>query len=222
MRDQERASMLVFPKKRIWSLVGVPRVGKGSLAQYLVDTRGFTALAFADQVKEEYGISKEEFESAKIAENIEELRQKLWDFSAKIKAKDPLHFISGVMEKAVSLPGSVVITDIRTQDELNAFYNYKKTNDNRRVYFISDGEVKYEDVLIPGTKLSYDQLFVESSKYDLRTIINPKKGLYYFYQDLDRLFFQEDIKDLLSDPKEKVLIEKYVEQFEVKTKKETK
>src|SRR5690242_14178452 len=116
--------MVVFPKKRIFGLIGAPRSGKDTVANYLQETRNFGAMAFADKIKEEFGISKEDFEAAKIAGNIEDLRKKLWDFSAVKKKIDPLYFIKKVMDEANSYQKSTVITDIRTLDELEAFFNY--------------------------------------------------------------------------------------------------
>jgi len=75
--------MIAFPFKRIYGLVGAMRTGKDSVANFLIETRGFKQIAFADQIKEEFGISKEDFEAAKIAGNIEELRSTDFAFSSK-------------------------------------------------------------------------------------------------------------------------------------------
>ena len=46
--------MIGVPFKRAFGLVGAVRSGKDSVANFLVETRGFVPLAFADQIKEEF------------------------------------------------------------------------------------------------------------------------------------------------------------------------
>jgi len=214
--------MIAFPKKRIFGLIGAPRSGKDSVAKFLEETRGFVSLAFADQIKDEFGISKEDFEAAKIAGNIEELRQKLWDFSAKLKQQDPLHFIRSVMQKAARLEKSVVITDIRTEDELNSFYGLEKTNDMiRRVYYVTTSAAgNFSGDVLAGSKLpmallcKYAQAGSEAEMYCLSN--HRQDGLFYFHQELDQFFFREDVKDLLHNSAEKEIVENYLFQYDVR------
>lgn len=211
--------MIAFPKKRIFGLIGAPRSGKDSVAKYLEETRGFASLAFADQIKEEFGISKEDFEAAKIAGNIEELRQKLWDFSAKLKQQDPLHFIRSVMQKAVNSNESVVITDIRTEDELNAFYDLEKTKEIRRIYYVITGEKHFDGNMLAGSKLSKDTLLkhmAASSTREMYYLPNMTNGLFYFHQELDQFFFREDVKDLLHNRIEQDTVEQYLFQYDIR------
>jgi hypothetical protein len=207
--------MIWFPHKRIFGLIGQPRAGKDEVAKYLSDTRNFEILAFADQIKEEFGVSKEEFEAAKIAGNIEALRKKLWDFSDKIKEEDPLHFINNIINKTIGLSKSVVITDIRTQDELEKFYSLP----NARVYFIIRDDIfVYKNDLLTGSKLPaklIETYLTGETICDMRTIKNIENGVYYFHRELDDFFFKEDIKDLLHSSTEQDVV-RYLGQYDIR------
>lgn len=213
---------VAFPFRRVFGLVGAMRTGKDSVANFLSETRGFKQMAFADQIKEEFGVSKEDFEAAKIAGNIEELRSRLWAFSADKKKDDPNYFIKKVVEKAEKSEQSIVITDIRTEEELSAFYNIDSRI--KRVYWIRgdcDGEID-ENGLLAGSKLKEEVvancLSPSLTVYDTRCIHNEKTGLYAFYRQLDRYFFHEDIEDIRSDLMLSNNVKAYTDQFEIKLK----
>lgn len=190
--------MIVYPHKRIFGLLGAPRSGKDTVAKYLQESRNFVAFAFADKIKEEYGISKEDFEAAKITGDIERLRQELWDFSAKKKLEDPQYFIRLVMEEATNTKESVVITDIRTEDEFYALFQYSPAGILTRVYNVNYDMEKYkDDYRLTGTKISRN--FYCNQKIALgriRQIDNKEPGLFNFYRKLEEFFFKEDIMDL--------------------------
>lgn len=213
--------MIVFPFKRIFGLIGAPRAGKDSVAQFLQETREFEPIAFADRIKEEFGISKEDFEAAKIAGNIDSLREQLWAFSAEKKKDDPLYFINLVIRDTLANQDSVVITDIRTPEELKAVQSVG------RVYWVSrviQGDQDESGRLI-GSKLDFDDLVDQLHKRsNIRLINNKYKGLFSFYKDLDKFFFMEDIMDLSDSPSDKYhkqekrgAMMSYMEQFEVRT-----
>ena len=213
--------MIGFPFKRVFGLIGGMRVGKNEVANFLTETRGFEQLAFADQVKDEFGISKCDFEAAKIAGNIEELRNKLWSFSAEKKKNDPEYFIKKVIKRAMDSNKSVVITDIRTPEEFNALLSIK----NSRIYWVHDssfngGEFD-ENHLLSGSKLPekmiVDYACLEEIKYKIESIFNNKSGLYSFYKYLDKFFFMEDTKDILGEPDIKTL-SIYINQFDIRLK----
>lgn len=190
--------MIQFPFKRVFGLVGAPRAGKDSVAQFLRETRGFEARAFADKIKEDFGISKEEFEAAKIAGNIEKLRDKLWAFSADKKQNDPLYFINLVVKDSLAIEKSVVITDIRTPEEFSAVKNIG------RIYwvsrdFTSDYEEKDSTRYLSGSKLLFDELTDGLQCGNIRGIGN-RSGLVDFLKDLEKIFFMEDIMDLSDSP----------------------
>lgn len=217
-----------FPFKRIYGMIGAIRTGKNSIADFLSETRGFMQIAFADQVKEEFGISNADFESAKIAGNIEKLREQLWAFSAEKKKEDSQYFISKVIEKASNSDQSVIITDIRTKEELTAFLhmelNYFKF---KRIYWVRSNEEGEFDKnrCLAGSKLSektiINYMYSELPEYDIRCIFNKKKtGLYEFYQQLDGFFFLEDIKDIIKIERfYRTGLSSYINQFEIKQRR---
>jgi len=216
--------MIATYVNRVFGLIGAVRVGKGSVANFLTETRGFKQIAFADQIKEEFGISKADFEAAKIAGNIEELRSKLWEFSAAKKKDDPLYFIKKVIDKAQNYDGNVIITDIRTEQELIGFYNIKcaSLTKLKRVYWVR-GDPKQEidkNDKINGSKLLSSTIahYINISKCDLRPIYNNNDGLYAFYQQLDKFFFIEDVEDIQNNQIFKDDIRLYLGQFEIKLK----
>lgn len=213
--------MIAFPFKRIFGLIGAPRVGKDSVAQFLQESRGFRPMAFADKIKEEFGVSNEDFEAAKIAGNIEELRQKLWDFSAEKKRAKPGYFIDKVTETIIDSKDSVVVTDIRTQDELEAI-----TEVGGRIYWVvgKDLQSTGESGLLLGSKLFLSFLVDEAKANRVRILKNDVKGLFRFFQHLENHFFQEDIMDLSDSPSDKQSDNKhrtmlsYLDQFEARSR----
>lgn len=213
--------MIAFPYKRIFGIIGAPRTGKDTVAKYLQESRDFVPMAFADKIKEEFGISKEDFEAAKIAGNIDELRNKLWEFSATKKAVDPMYFIKKTMDAAVNAKKSVIITDIRTKEEITAFYNYGSIDCPRRIYsiFHPDFSKKDNDGCLMGTQIASS--FLDDLEYDgtIKVIFNTMERLYGFLYELENFFFKEDIIDLAlagDDLKLRSLVSDYVSQFNIR------
>lgn len=204
-------------------------MGKDTVAKFLQESRNFVAVAFADKIKEEYGVSIEDFEAAKISGEITKMRAELWKFSAEKKKEDPLYFIRKVMEDVVNSDKSVVITDIRTPDELRSFYEYGESDSIRRVYYIVD-QANQEGSIS-------DEGFIKESKLHRRDIIpfldtpnmehiinNSRMGVYKFSRTLEKFFFTEDIMDLSGpsdkpDPEDYIMWRRtythYIEQFNV-------
>lgn len=207
--------MLKFPKKRVYGLLGAPRSGKDAVAQYLKETRGFEVFAFGDQIKEEFGISIEDFESAKISGDIEKVRNEIWAFSEQVRAKDPMHFINRIVEKIKASRNSAVVTDIRTKDELNAIYDFVL---ECSMYFVDAGEPYKKDGLLIQSKLKMESINVGRRLGRIKTIKNDKHGLYYFYQYLDRFFMNEDIGHLISNRDAREEMIRYLEQFNINQK----
>lgn len=209
-----------FPYKRLYGFIGAERSGKDKIADFLTETRSFEQYAFADQIKEEFGIAKEDFEASKIAGNITDLRKRLWDFSAKKKEKDPLYFIRKVIDKAQKSIKSIVITDIRTGEELSEFIKMDDKSCICTVYWIrthKDDEIdKYG--YIKGSKLK--ALEVYNTK-DIKSIINREHdGLYNLYKKMDKFFFIEDIIDLFRLNHKTTDIKEYIQQFNIQAKQE--
>ena len=189
--------MIKFPYKRIIGLLGVPRSGKNTVAKYLQESRNFATMAFADKIKEEYGITKEDFEAAKITGDIEKLRQDLWDFSASKKKKEPLYFIDKVIKDALNLTQSVIITDIRTINELDCFLAIPV---NKRIYWIIRGMLKNqfnESNILKGSKLKEIDIFKGTRKPFIYMLKNNFNGSYKLIKYLEQFFFKEDIIDLV-------------------------
>ena len=216
--------MIEFPYKKVLGIIGEDRAGKDTVAKYLQETRNFVPYAFADKIKEEFGISKEDFEAAKIAGNIEELRQKLWNFSAAKKEKDTLYFIRKVINDVILAEKSAIITDIRTIDELHAFFDMDNGFHVKRLYLIKTGEEQPDNNgNFQGTKLSYNLLSSLISDNKIRTLNNNNDGLFDFLCRLDKFFFNEDILDLagfgydMSGKKDTML--SYLSQFDISKRK---
>lgn len=209
--------MINYPFKCVYGLMGPPRSGKDIVAKYLQESRDFVSLAFADKIKEEYGISVSDFESAKTSSNIEELRQELWGFSASKKAINPYYFIDLVLEEAMSTNKSVVFTDIRTDDEFNAIFKKFSLNHTAKVYSINHKSF-YDG--IPGTQISQELCVARMS--DIGRIYNSHNGLSAFRSELDHFFFTEDVINLMSYnatstiANNKIDMVKYLEQFTVR------
>lgn len=232
--------MVKYPNKRVFGLIGAPRSGKDTVAKYLQESRNFASMAFADKIKEEYGISKEDFETAKITGEIDRLREELWNFSANKKKEDPEYFIRLVMEETAKIERSIVITDIRTEDEFNALFKYLPANIIKRVYMIGDSADAWESIdgdfcnyKIKDSKISKEfycnQWIV---KQRIRCIDNKRNGLYKFYLYLNNFFFKEDIMDLVGpcsddlldpDPDKQIyhkkmwreIVSDYISQFDI-------
>lgn len=214
--------MIEFPKKRIYGLVGVPRAGKDSVADFLGETRGFVKLAFADKVKEEFGINKDEFEAAKISGDASTLRDDLWGFSESIKKKDPEYFIRSVISDAKAMDQSCVITDIRTVDEADSVlaaggHIYWIARGAQSQYEVNAGAFHDDSVNLIGSKLKmsylYEKLDDKDCSFDLLDVYGS--GLFSMYRQLESIFFSEDIICISKDGDRDKLI-RYMGQFDTR------
>jgi len=190
--------MIVCPVKRIYGLLGAPRSGKDQVAKFLEENRGFKRMAFGNKIKEEFGVSKVEFEEAKITGKIDKLREDLWKFSASKKKDDPLYFVRQVIQDAHDSKTSVVITDIRTQDEWDWFFEAPLNHEAfKRTFMVCRGSWSnqfVDDMLIESEfrrKFIWDYFGKEA-----RVIFNMFDSLYELYRSLDQKFFNEDIIDM--------------------------
>jgi len=110
--------------KVLIGLIGAPGAGKDVLADFLVENRGFRQFAFADKVKEGYyfasGFSEEQFKAARNTELEQTIRNGLWAFSDEMRSKyGNLYFIAPVIQEITACGQSVVVSDVRTPDELS-------------------------------------------------------------------------------------------------------
>lgn len=213
--------MEYYGKKRIFGILGSPRVGKDLVAKYLRESRNFVPLAFADKIKEEFGISKEDFEMAKVSGKIEQVRKDLWEFSAEKKKDNPLYFIEKVIEQVRTEVRSVVITDVRTINELNAIANLASANVIARAYLVSRGKIFDGNGRIIGSEIDDKTIIAYEEKELLRYINNDGKfgegdGLYKFLRRLEKYFFIEDMADMFeASYTSREVIRMYVKQFDV-------
>ena len=219
--------MIDFSKKRIYSLLGSPRSGKDTVAKYLQESRNFVTMAFGDKIKEQFGISIEDFELAKVSGDIDKIRKDLWDFStSKIKQyNDPAYFIRSLMDDAISEKRSVVITDIRTPLELSAIC---KLNCNiKKVFNVIKGkeQIYLDNNMLEDSKLHKLDIEVAKDAGYLALINNVEKQSYKFIDYLKNFFFIEDIINFvcfnedLSDKQKlekKLIISKYIQQFDIR------
>lgn len=175
-------------------LLGAPKAGKDAFASCLVE-KGYTRLAFADQIKEEYykvsGFSEHDFKAGSF-ETENKIRKDLWKYSANaIENHGDFYFIEPVINRALrSRP--FIITDIRTTDEL---YSVQKIGTVKVFWIIRDYFNTVREAwkygVIPGTKipLSITGKFVK---------------FFNEYKDLDGLYraiykFLEEEKYMLED-----------------------
>ncbi len=208
---------ILYPFKRVYGLIGAPRSGKDLIANFLVETRGFTKIAFADQIKLEFGISDADFDAAKSTGSDLELRNKLWDFSAEKKKNDPEYFIRTVINKINALQESVVVTDIRTQDELRAFYGVplvRQTSAGKLFLVTKNGQYVASSGHIAGSKILESDLQDYFDTGKCQRIVNNDSGLCDFYQHLDEFFFMQDIVNLSN----KLQLLNYLRQFNITRK----
>jgi hypothetical protein len=86
----------------------------------------------------------------------------------------------------------VVVTDVRTEDEMGAVLGVPK--ENCRIYWVRNnyGNDIRENGILEGSKILEDSLF----RQDIRKIYNMKNGVFSFYRDLEHFFFTEDVKDI--------------------------
>lgn len=173
-------------------LIGAPGAGKDVVADYLVKNKGFTRFAFADQIKKEFyahsKFSEEDFKLSRGTALEQEIRKKLWEYSARYTKQDELHFISPVMQAIQDVFGPVIITDVRTPAELRIteLFNFKIVLILRKHKEELKGEYKLGlGKVIPGTKIPLARaidfpIFWNDADTLEKTYVNIEE----FYQEL--------------------------------------
>lgn len=132
-------------------IIGAPGAGKDTLADYLVENKGFLKIAFADQIKNEYydisGYTEEQFKSRDGKE--QEIRDGLWEYSAKMKEEHGQdYFIKPVMNVVRESKKPTIITDIRT------FYEFSASLSSAKVFVvIRDYKKELAGQYLLGTEL---------------------------------------------------------------------
>lgn len=143
--------------KILLGLIGAPGAGKDVLADFLVKHRGFKHFAFADKVKEGYyadsGFSEEQFKGARGTALEQTIRKGLWDFSDRMRSQyGDLHFIIPVIQEITACEQSVVVSDVRTLDELAQMEALGAT----MVHVFRGSEEFCCGEYIPGTRIRLD------------------------------------------------------------------
>lgn len=150
--------------KKVVALVGPLGAGKDTMAKQLVDGHGFRRFAFADEIKRNYyaasGHSDEIFKAVRGTPLEDEIRNGLWQYSDRIKhERGQLYFINIVVGAMTDCPCSVVVTDIRTIEELDAMRSMGAHI--VLVIRVAKGErplVPTSNVTIPGARITYGDL----------------------------------------------------------------
>jgi hypothetical protein len=136
-------------------LIGAPRSGKSLIGEFLSSSKGYKQFAFADQVKEEFfslsKFSEKDFEWAKrYNRDLEqEIRSSLWKYSdSRKKENGNLYFIEPIVKKIKEYGGDAVVTDIRTEEEIEEL---RKIG----VKFVVISRLDEREDFITGTRISY-------------------------------------------------------------------
>ena len=142
--------------KILLGLIGAPGAGKDIIADFLVKSKNFKQFAFADKVKEGYyvasGFSEEQFKTARGTELEQTIRKGLWEFSDKMRIEHgSLHFITPVMQEIADCPQSVVVSDVRTPDELAQMKDFGAV----MIHVFRDPAIEFAGTCIPGTRIAF-------------------------------------------------------------------
>ena len=140
-------------------LIGAPGSGKDTFADFLAKHKNFKKLAFANQIKQEYykvmNLTDEYFKSVRNLPEEKEIRDGLWSYSDQMrKNHGKLHFITPVIEKITSCNENVVITDIRTKDELERAGKVCGVV----ILIIRDLKLDKSSQFFPGTRLKFTDI----------------------------------------------------------------
>ena len=172
-------------------LIGAPRSGKSLIGNYLTNVKKFKQFAFADQIKKEYFLSSKysesDFEWAKrYNKDLENtIRDSLWEYSREKKIeKGDLYFIEPVIDNIQSCKENVIITDIRTKEEL---FELEKIGTK----FVVISRLNVGDVLL-GTKIPH----VLIEKYKMFN--NWFDSVEELYGNFEK-FFKEEFMDAEED-----------------------
>lgn len=106
-------------------IIGAPGAGKDAIADFLIAQKGYKRLAFADKIKEEYykfsGFSEAQFKDVRGEAVEEHIREGLWAYSKDAKLKyGKNYFIDPIVDNIKISMEPIVITDVRTLDEIKA------------------------------------------------------------------------------------------------------
>lgn len=143
-------------------LVGPIRSGKDTIASWLSENRGFQRFAVADRIKEEYfnqiGYSNELFEAEKSTPCGTKIREDLWKYSDSVKKTlGDKYFIKLVLDTAKNLNQNVIITDLRTELEID-----EAIKAGFRIVLVMNQEKVNDEEDIDGSRVKWGQLLHRS------------------------------------------------------------
>lgn len=141
-------------------LIGAPGAGKDVFADFLVKFKGFKKFAFADQIKKEYfttsDFNEEYFKLVRGTSIEQSIRDNLWAYSDRMRKEyGNLHFITPVVKNIAEYAGNIVITDIRTIDELS---EVKKIG-VFTIMIVRDLKLNVKTNIFPGTRFTFADTF---------------------------------------------------------------
>lgn len=168
----------------IIGLIGAPKAGKDEIAKFFV-FKGFKRLAFADKIKESFyaetGYTEEQFKQSRGTELEQIIRDSLWDHSARICDKfGAKYFINQVVDTIGK--DNVIITDVRTDLELEALEIYKA----KIALVLRNFREELKGRFLLGTKLRLDKIILYPKIWNIY-------GLEEIYMELDK--FYEEIRE---------------------------
>ena len=139
----------------IVGLIGAPAAGKDDVVGYILRFQyGFSWFSFAERIKNGYyletGITEEQFKSCRGTPKEEEIRKGLWEFSDRVKRDGGKYIFINSLIKEVPNHEDAVITDIRTEEEL------EKTLEigGKILVVVRDKDILEGDGLFPESRLS--------------------------------------------------------------------
>lgn len=167
--------------KKVVALLGPLGAGKDTMAKHLVDSHGFRRFAFADEIKRNYysasGHSEEAFKAARGTPLEAEIRSGLWQYSDRIKReRGQLYFINIVVGAITDCPFPVVVTDIRTIEELDAMRSMgAKIVLVLKVAKDEGIPAPAPDAMVPGARITYGDLRSSDPVFYNRESEDPKQ-----------------------------------------------
>jgi hypothetical protein len=179
---------------KVIGLIGAPNAGKDAVvSKRLIEKYNFKRLAFADKIKEYYykeiGITEKYFKDCRGKPEEKEIRDGLWKYSDKMrKIHGDKYFITPVIAESLK-EDKVIITDIRTQNEL---YEVILCTYKPKIFVVIRGGIIKEGNNFPGTRILYDcvQSFLRIApsyffefRNDSNTLDEARKDFDKFYEN---------------------------------------
>ncbi len=172
-------------------LIGAPGAGKDNVvAKRLVEKYNFKRLAFADKIKDYYykhiGITDEIFKECRGTPEEDKIRDGLWKYSDEMReTRGNKYFITPVIQEAYK-NDKIVITDIRTQEEL---YEILLCFCKPKIIVVVRGGIFKGNNNFPGTRIPHDciESFLRFASC-FSEFSNNSNALEYAYKDFDKFY----------------------------------